>query len=65
MQSMKRNKAPGMDEVQIEIFNAAREETKNWVTTVMQTVWEEARMPMEWRDGELVWGQHLICENYR
>ena len=70
MQSMKKNKAPGMDEVQIEIFNAAGEETKNWITTtVMQTVWEEERMPAEWRDGELVSihkkGQHLICENYR
>ena len=32
MQSMKRNKAPGMYEVQIEIFNAAGEETKNWIT---------------------------------
>ena len=69
MQSMKKNKAPGMDEVQNEIFNAAGKETKNWITTVMQTVWEEERMPAEWRDGELVSihkkGQHLICENYR
>ena len=35
----------------------------------MQTVWEEERMPAEWREGELVSihkkGQHLICENYR
>ena len=69
MQSMKKNKAPGMDEVQIEIFNAAGDETKYWITTVMQTVWEEERMPEEWRDKELVpihkKGQHLICENYR
>ena len=69
MQSMKKNKAPGMDEVQIEIFNAAGEQTKNWITTVMQTACEEGRMPTEWRDGELVSihkkGQHLISENYK
>src|ERR1043165_6319637 len=63
------NKAPGADEIPIELIKAAGEGITKEITTLCNLIWEKEEWPKEW--GKSIFipifkkGDARECENYR
>jgi hypothetical protein len=66
---LKRNKAPGDDNITAEIIKYAGEEMVEAIYQLIKQIWEEGKMPEEWSIAVLCpihkKGNKLDCENYR
>uniref|UniRef100_A0A1W7R9N5 Endonuclease-reverse transcriptase HmRTE-e01 n=1 Tax=Hadrurus spadix TaxID=141984 RepID=A0A1W7R9N5_9SCOR len=66
---MRLGKAPGVDEVTIDMVRAAGKEGLYWISRVFQAVWRDKRTPEEWKKGIIIpifkKGDRKRCENYR
>ena len=66
---MKGGRAPGVDEVSVEMVKAAGEVGKQWLYRVMRVIWKEKKTPEDWKKGLIVpifkKGSRKECRNYR
>lgn len=66
---MKGGRAPGVDEVSIEMVKAAGEVGKRWLYRVMRVIWNEKKTPEDWKKRLIVpifkKGSRKECKNYR
>jgi len=66
---LKINKAPGEDDIIVELFKNAGQELKKRLHTLICNIWREEKMPDAWREGLIVplfkKGDKMKCENYR
>lgn len=69
IQNLKNNKSPGEDNLQAELFKYGGEEIQNKLYELISKIWEEERMPDEWKRGMICplfkKGDPLVCSNYR
>ena len=69
LKTMKGGKAPGWDEVSVEMIRAAGIIGVQWLYRVLRAVWRERRTPEDWKKGIIVPifknGSRKICKNYR
>ena len=69
MKKMKGGKAPGVDEIPIELIKAAGAGGMHWVYRIFRAVWKEKKVPGDWKKGIIVpifkKGDRMKCENYR
>ena len=70
LKSAKTGKAPGIDEITIEIIKAAGEDGVEMLWRVCRTVWKDGIAPMEWRQSIIIpiWkrkGDRRECSQYR
>jgi sorting nexin-29 len=66
---LKVNKAPGEDDIIVELFKNAGQELKKRLHMLICNIWREEKMPDVWRVGLIVAlfkkGDKMKCENYR
>jgi hypothetical protein len=70
LKKMKNNKATGPDEIPVEVWKCLGEVGIDKLTELMQMIWEEEKMPREWRDSVITpiykdKGDVQDCGNYR
>jgi exonuclease III len=69
LKRMKPGKAPGVDELPIELVKEAGVVGVQWLYRVMKVVWRERRVPKEWTKGVIIpifkKGDRKQCKNYR
>ena len=62
-------KAPGRDNVNIELIKYGGEELHEEIYRLIRSIWREERMPDDWRKGQIVTihkkGDQQLCKNYR
>ena len=67
---MKRTKAVGPDNIQIEVWRGLREEGIRWLTNLFNTILRTHKMLEEWRNNTLIplfkkKGDAQVCGNYK
>jgi hypothetical protein len=69
IRAMKNGRAPGIDEVAIEMIKAAGEMGRRWIGRVIQAAWIQKKIPEDWKKGVIVpifkKGDKRVCGNYR
>ena len=55
---MKNGKAPGEDELPVEIIKALSEIGTNWLKEIINEAWKTERIPQDW-------GRAVVCPNYK
>jgi Reverse transcriptase (RNA-dependent DNA polymerase) len=69
LKDMKNGRAPGIDEVTVEMIKSAGECGKKWLFRVMKAAWKQKRIPKEWGQGIIVplfkKGDKKCAGNYR
>ena len=69
IESLKNNKAAGIDGMTAELIKYAGREVHEKIYNVVKKIWNEEVMPDEWRQGILIplhkKGDRGLCENYR
>lgn len=69
LRRMRKNKAPGADGVQAELWQVAEEGEQDWLAEMILRVWREERMPEDWNLGMIVpvhkKEDRANCSNYR
>ncbi|KAJ8371412.1 hypothetical protein SKAU_G00114400 [Synaphobranchus kaupii] len=67
--ALRAGKAEGPDEIPAETLRADIETSTNMLHHLMQAIWEEEKVPLDWRDGNIVKipkkGDLRECKNYR
>ena len=54
IQKMKTGKAPGIDEIQIEMIKAAGEIREKWLTEIMNICMRTSQIPEDWKTGLVI-----------
>jgi hypothetical protein len=66
---LKNGKAPGGDEVTVEMIKAAGSAGYKWMYRVVKAAWVDKKVPEDWVRGEIVLifkkGDRKLCKNYR
>ena len=66
---LRSGKAPGIDEIQLEMLEALGVEGLSWLTRLFNIAWESVTVPKEWQTGVVVplfkKGDQRVCANYR
>jgi hypothetical protein len=66
---MRNGRAPGIDEVTVEMVKAGGSAGMEWLYRIMRAVWKEKMVPEDWTKGEIVVifkkGDRKECSNYR
>ena len=66
---LRNGKAAGQDEVVAELLKYGREVVIDWLTEVIQQVWQSGNIPQEWKDATLIpvhkKRARNECDNYR
>ena len=66
---LKRNKAPGLDNITPEILKDGGSEIKTWLLRICKVVWEQEKTPEEWSKGIILplpkKGDLTYCNNSR
>ena len=69
LKKMRSGKAPGDDELPIELFKAAGEGCVEWLRNILNNVWKEERVPHDWHKAIVCpiykKGSKSDCANYR
>ena len=69
LDKMKNGKAPGEDEVTVEMTKSAGPIGMQWLYRLMRIVWKEGIIPKEWQKGIIIpifkKGDKKDCKNYR
>ena len=69
IQQINNNKAPGCDDIPIELIKAGDEEMVKMITKLCQIVWDTGRWPSDWKKSVFVpifkKGDPKDCSNYR
>ena len=69
LKEMKNGKAPGDDELPIEIFMAAGVEGMHWLKIILNTAWRQEKVPADWQKAIVCpiykKGEKSNCANYR
>jgi Reverse transcriptase (RNA-dependent DNA polymerase)/Endonuclease-reverse transcriptase len=69
VKKMKNGRAPGIDEVTIEMIKAGGSAGIEWLFRIIRAAWKENRVPEDWTRGEIVVifkkGDRKECSNYR
>ena len=67
--NLKRNKAPGEDDITVELIKNAIQELKTRLYASVCKIWRAEKMPDDWKIGLIVplfkKGDKMKCENYR
>ena len=66
---MKKGKATGMDDIPVEVWTFLREEGIDMLWDLMQRIYEQEKIPPEWRDVVIITiykeqGDIQDCGNY-
>ena len=69
IKQLKKGKAPGLDEISLEMLRLGGEESIRWLKLVSDVIWREESVPADWRSQLLVplhkKGSRTNCDNYR
>ncbi len=69
LKKMRSGKAPGDDELPIELFKAAGEECVEWMRYIFSNAWKEEKVPHDWHKAIVCpiykKGSKTDCANYR
>ena len=69
MSKLRPGRAPGLNEISLEMLGLGEDETVHGLKTVFDTIWETESVPEDWLSQLLVplhkKGSRTICDNYR
>ena len=70
LSKMKKGKAPGPSDFQIEMIMVLGIEGEDWMTTLLRAIWEDEEMPRDWEESLMIHifkqkGDILECGNHR
>ena len=69
LSKLKRNRAPGLDNVQVELWQIADDCVHDWLVDMVQKIWREESMPDDWKIGVIIpihkKQDRADCNNYR
>jgi hypothetical protein len=69
LSELRRNKAPGMDNIPAELFKHGGYILKHRMYNLILLIWSKEQLPMEWLQGIICpiykKGERTICSNYR
>ena len=65
MRNLKNNKAAGTDGIPLELIQYGGNKLLNRIYELVRWIWEEERIPEEWKETIYKKGDRDRCENYR
>lgn len=69
VKQMSNGKAPGPDELSVDMIRAAGSMGMQWLYRVLKCVWKNRAIPEDWKKGEIIplfkKGNKKLCRNYR
>ena len=69
MRSLAGNKAPGYDDIPIELVRGAGEQSEEVIHTLLNKIWEDGKWPRQWKRSVYIplykKGDPMLCSNYR